>query len=935
MRLRHLLLVLLAISLTPVVHAAEQPWSVQWIGPSSNSDVSALKSTGLAGSSWIWFPHPPGPVLDVTNENYYFRHPLDIPAGATVRAALATFTGDDEATLFINGQEIGKSGDWRQAQTFEVTAALHPGANVVALHGYNHRREAGLICKIEVLLADGKLLSVVSDGSWKVSGNQATGWNQTGFDDAAWQPVQVEAVLGTGAWGNIEVGPRKSDLWTCYRKRFTLARKPTLAPTRIAVDSRYWLWVNGKMVVFEGGLKRGPTPNDTYYDAIDLAPYLVAGSNTIALLHWYWGKDGFSHKSSGQAGLVFEMQAGATTVRSDKSWKALAHPAYGHAGGKQPNYRISESPIHFDARADIGDWMAPQFDDTAWPSPVEFGLPPVAPWHNLRLRPIPFWKDYGLKDYANAATLPTVATGEPIVAQLPYNAQITAWLKIDAPAGLAIDMETDDKLADIHSEYVTKAGVQQFEGLAWMNGHHVLYHIPQGVKILGLKYRETGYATNLSGSFTCDQEFYNRLWMKCQRTLYITMRDNFMDCPDRERGQWWGDAVNEIGETFYALSPSTSRLSSKAIYNLMEWQRADKTIFAPVPAGNYDAELPPQMLASVGKYGFWTHYFYTGDAKTVTDVYPRVRDYLSIWQTDAQGLVVHRQGGWDWEDWGDNIDARVLDNAWFCLALEGAANIADLAQRPAEAQAYRAERLSIMRAVNEHFWNGTAYRNPDYKGATDDRSNALCVVAGIATPDKFPALKTVLTTEQHASPYMEKYVLEALALMGEPDAALARMKQRYGPGVASPLTTLPENFPMSGSDNHAWSGGPLTILSQYFAGITPLTPAFATYQIKPQMGALRQIHTVVDSARGKIDLTLAREPERFTLRLISPPATSAVVSLPTDGRPVQSIKINDHDYWKNGQVVKSMRGVVFQGVPDNAVQVVLAPGTWIVTVELA
>lgn len=47
----------------------------------------------------------------------------------------------------------------------------------------------------------------------------------------------------------------------------------------------------------------------------------------------------------------------------------------------------------------------------------------------------------------------------------------------------------------------------------------------------------------------------NELWKRSVRTLYITMRDSYMDCPDRERAQWWGDEVNELGEAFYALSP--------------------------------------------------------------------------------------------------------------------------------------------------------------------------------------------------------------------------------------------------------------------------------------------------------------------------------------------------------------------------------------------
>ncbi len=90
------------------------------------------------------------------------------------------------------------------------------------------------------------------------------------------------------------------------KKKLTSVSKPNSLPAMIAADSKYWLWINGKMVVFEGALKRGPNPNDTYYDEVDIAKYLNAGKNTIAVLLWYFGKEGFAHKSSGKAGLIFQ-----------------------------------------------------------------------------------------------------------------------------------------------------------------------------------------------------------------------------------------------------------------------------------------------------------------------------------------------------------------------------------------------------------------------------------------------------------------------------------------------------------------------------------------------------------------------------------------------------------------------------------------------------
>jgi alpha-L-rhamnosidase len=55
-------------------------------------------------------------------------------------------------------------------------------------------------------------------------------------------------------------GPQNT--WMAFRKTFTLNSIPSSAITNIAVDSKYWMWINGNLAIFEGGLKRGPTPTD-------------------------------------------------------------------------------------------------------------------------------------------------------------------------------------------------------------------------------------------------------------------------------------------------------------------------------------------------------------------------------------------------------------------------------------------------------------------------------------------------------------------------------------------------------------------------------------------------------------------------------------------------------------------------------------------------
>ncbi|MGB0322614.1 MAG: alpha-L-rhamnosidase C-terminal domain-containing protein, partial [Pseudohongiellaceae bacterium] len=709
-----------------------------------------------------------------------------------------------------------------------------------------------------------------------------------------------------------------------------LKKAPKKATARIAADSKYWLWINGEMVVFEGQLKRGPTPNDTYYDKVDLTPYLKKGDNTIAVLSWYFGKHGFSHNSSGKAGFVFEADIDGHTLLSNDEWKAIVHPAFGNTGKPHPNYRLPESNIRFDGGKDMPGWQNAGFDDSSWSSAVEMGVPPCAPWNKLVERPIPLWRDEGLRPYENAEELPKISTGAPIVAKLPRNLTISPYLKIRAPEGLLIDIRTDNyrggSAYNVRSEYVTRSGIQEYESLGYLNGHEMIYQIPEGVEILSLQYRETRYDTDFIGSFECNDPFFNTLWMKARNTMNINMRDCIQD-PDRERAQWWGDAVIVLGEMLYSCDTRSHGLIQKAILNLVDWQKPDGVLYSPIPAENWDKELPGQMLASIGEFGFWTYYIYTGDRETIAHAYPAVRDYLSLWQLGPDGLVVHRPGGWDWGDWGDNKDRPVMLNCWYYMALSAAVDMAEICDEPEDADRYRSIKKSIKDNFNKTFWDGREYRSANYKGETDDRGHGLAVVAGLAEAHQWPAISQVLQREFHASPYTEKYVLESLFRMNDPYGALERMKKRYRMMVESPVTTLWEGWGIGragyggGSYNHGWAGGALTLLSQYAAGVAPVEVGYDTYHVLPQMGPLKHIKATVPSVKGNIQVEMWNEPEGFSLSLHSPANTAAIVGLPKrPGASVRQVTVNGKTVWKDGQVGRLPEGLSFVAETEHYIQ---------------
>ena len=85
-------------------------------------------------------------------------------------------------------------------------------------------------------------------------------------------------------WISKEQCLSEANTWLAFRKDVTLDKVPESLVARIAADSKYWLWINDELVVFEGGLKRGPAPGDGYYDEVEIAPYLKSGRNRISIL---------------------------------------------------------------------------------------------------------------------------------------------------------------------------------------------------------------------------------------------------------------------------------------------------------------------------------------------------------------------------------------------------------------------------------------------------------------------------------------------------------------------------------------------------------------------------------------------------------------------------------------------------------------------------
>ena len=194
----------------------------------------------------------------------------------------------------------------------------------------------------------------------------------------------------------LKSAPVGRQVYAVFRKSFNLDALPQAALLHFFADSRYILWINGQYV------ERGPCRFDPIapeYDTLDVRPYLKQGANVIAVLvhHYHDGKSTtdwvsisgriMRHAPGLTARLEVQPSVGpATVLQTDDTWHGTTQTRFLPAPTDWWENTWSSIPDRIDARRDTGDWTQPQFDDSAWETPVSVN---GKLWGALRPRGIP------------------------------------------------------------------------------------------------------------------------------------------------------------------------------------------------------------------------------------------------------------------------------------------------------------------------------------------------------------------------------------------------------------------------------------------------------------------------------------------------------------------------------------------------------------------
>ncbi len=170
-------------------------------------------------------------------------------------------------------------------------------------------------------------------------------------------------------WINQHQWQRNTHVY--FRREFELDSLPESAEFNVFAHTHYHLKVNGVTV----GV--GPArsyPEFPEYDTYDIAPYLNAGKNAIAVRVAHMGYMTFHHHNV-EGCFIGWGSVSDTDLATPDGWKCLESKGY-DPWTERFSFAVGATDI-FDSRKDPADWALPECTEGNWMEPVVLENPPV------------------------------------------------------------------------------------------------------------------------------------------------------------------------------------------------------------------------------------------------------------------------------------------------------------------------------------------------------------------------------------------------------------------------------------------------------------------------------------------------------------------------------------------------------------------------------
>lgn len=733
-------------------------------------------------------------------------------------------------------------------------------------------------------------------------------------------------------WTSPWVWPQRSTDWDGPTPRrsaamytsFNLDKVPSRAPMRLATVGRVTCWVNGHEVC------RGPVrvnPQRMVWEDADIAQYLRAGDNTIAMLvtadvvasAWSMPLPEASDLRGGAMACEVQLGDGRLLI-ADDTWKGILLSGWSCTQNEGLFKRGDEL---CDARSLPEHWSTDISHGDSWPNvrlrrATVFGgsgrkTGPTFPVGPLEGRPI---------SQVTARRIELIRTSESNFAHDRIVVG-TLLVDVDGPAGTHVTFTGAEKLSTT-GEPMTEAYDSAFvltldgtrrtvESVNLFGVHGVRVEASDRVVVHGISVNERLHPVEGMNGFECSDDLLNDIYTVGRRTVSICSLDSYVDCPTREQRAWTGDSV-----VHQMVDLTTNDDWSLALWHpvLAASMRSDGMLPMAV-AGDIEHEdmsiIPDWAL-------HWVHsvhnvYMYTGDKERVSRLMHVVEAVVRwfVQYCDDDGLPVDMPG-WVLIDWSsvysDGANSTIA-GLWGRALLEFA-EMSDWLGDGGRASWARRTHEKLARGF-EKFWDDErcvyvdTIENGVAQPMTSQHGQAAAIVGGLAPRSRWSQLVDAMCDESklvhaafarhdgpsdpgtetdlggvylftghpkpwwnvdeqivRAQPFFRYVVHDALVAVGE-GHRLAGLLRDWKWLIDRCDTSFSETW-YGGTRCHGWSSTPTRDMIQRIAGVIPAVPGFDVVLVQPHLGDLDWARASVPSPHGSIDIDVRADE----VRVVSP-----------------------------------------------------------------
>ena len=319
----------------------------------------------------------------------------------------------------------------------------------------------------------------------------------------------------------------------------------------------------------------------------------------------------------------------------------------------------------------------------------------------------------------------------------------------------------------------------------------------------------------------------------CAESIHVGVQEVFMDCPQREKGQYAGDLTISSHSQLW-LSQDITMLK-RAIISSLDSSRYFPGLrgVAPGASENSIADYSLQLPILLKRY-----YDFTKDVQFLKDAMPVVDGMIAYFKTfmNGEGLLDTVNTMWNLVDWPENLRDNydfILEpkpesgphcvlNAFWAGCLAGYEELCDIIGHPYEKLAD-----IVKDAFNRAFFDPETGRYRDSTKTTHSacQSNCLPLYYNLCPPEHRDRLAGIVAeTGIRCGVYMSYFLLYGLCRAGHYEDAwrLMMADTTWYNMVMEGATTCMEAWGKDQKDNtsfcHPWASAPVPLIIEEFLG---------------------------------------------------------------------------------------------------------------------